>query len=425
MNIKLFHQKNFSFLMMAKLISLMGTQMQDFALSLYVLKRTGSAILFASVIAVNLIPQILLTPIAGVFADWFDRKKIIVYLDILNGIVVAYFAGVYTITGELSLQSIYILVICLSLVSTFYQPALTTIVPAIVKKEDLVDANGINSIIMNLGSLIAPLIAGILSGFFGVFVIMVINAISFITSSIIEIYINIPKINMKPQKINFKVFYADFSEGIKFIRDKKMVLRVIILTAILNFVLTPLLSGVGITYVSKKILKVSDSQYGFILMASVLSMIIAPFWGSGYINKRSLNKILFSSFFIISILITVMAITATPLYSSLFKGKLIPYISFTIIVFLIGGILAIANIALGTMFQKMVPISMLGRVGAVMSSSCMSCIPLGQLFFGMLFDTISAWICILISSLILFITILIFKISESTVVEDTPSVIEQ
>ncbi|MBU3146731.1 MFS transporter [Clostridium sp. CF012] len=422
MNMKLFHDKNFSLLMITKFISIIGTRMQDFALSLYVLKKTGSATLFASVLIVGIIPQIILTPVAGVFADWLDRKKMIIYLDMLSGIVITCFAVLYMVRGELSLLNIYILVAILSLCSTFYQPTIGTIVPMIVKEEYLVEANGLNSIIMNLGSVIAPLIAGILFGFHGLFVIMIVNAISFAVGSIIELGIDIPKVSMKSQKINFKAFYVDFSQGIKFIRNRKIILQVIILAPILNFVLTPLLS-IGVTYVSKSIFKVSDSQYGFMEMASVLSMMIAPFCVSNYIKTHSLGKILFGGILISSILIAVMAFIPTPLYLSLFRSNLIPFISFTIIVFLIGGLLATINIALMSMFQKLVPISMLGRVGAVMSTGCMSFIPLGQLFFGMLFDNLSAWICILISSLILFITILIFKNTLLSAIEDEGCVV--
>jgi MFS family permease len=227
-------------------------------------------------------------------------------------------------------------------------------------------------------------------------------------ASIGEMFINIPKINTKPQNISFKAFYVDFSEGVKFIKDRKMILNIIILAPILNFVFSPIFS-IGLTYVSKRILKVSDFQYGFMQMAFVVSMMIAPFVASNYVKKYTLGKILFFDVLICSILIAVMAIIPTSQFLSLFSSNLIPYISFIVIIFLIGAIITTANIALSSMFQKIVPISMLGRVGSVMSTACMACIPLGQVLFGVLFDNLSAWICILIGSLILFITILIFK----------------
>lgn len=408
MNVKLLKEKNFSLLMFGRFISLTGTQMQDFALSLYVLKITGSATLFASVIIVALIPRLLLAPIAGVFADWLDRKKIIVYLDILSGIIVGIFAVIFMIKGELSLPSIYVLVILLSLASLLYQPAVSTIIPTIIEKKDLVDANGISSLLGNMGNLMAPLIAGLLFGFYGIFAILLINAFSFIMAAIGEMFISIPKANKMPEKISFQAFYNDFSKGIKFIKERKLLLCIIVLAPILNFVLSPLFST-GITFVTKEILKISDFEYGFMQMALVASMILSPFIASKYAKKYTLGKILFFSVSICSLLIAVMAVVPSPVYMSLFSNNLVPYISITVICFLVGAIMTTSNIALSAMFQKIVPVTMMGRVSTVMNTCCMAIAPLGLIMFGVLFDTISAWICILIGSLILFTAIISFR----------------
>lgn len=95
MNSKLLKQKDFLLLMAGQFVSMMGSQFQSFAVSLYILKITGSATKFASVLVIMMIIQVLLGPVAGVFADWFDRKKIIVLLDFLNGVIVGGFAYLY------------------------------------------------------------------------------------------------------------------------------------------------------------------------------------------------------------------------------------------------------------------------------------------------------------------------------------------
>jgi len=148
--------------MLGKLVSLVGSEMQGFALSLYVLKITGSAAKFASVLAITLVPKIIIGPLAGVLVDWFDRKKIIVGLDMLSGLLIGIYAIIFMINGKLSLGSIYVLVVLLSFISLLFQPTITTVLPSIANKEDLVDANGINSLILNIGNLMAPAIAGVL-----------------------------------------------------------------------------------------------------------------------------------------------------------------------------------------------------------------------------------------------------------------------
>jgi len=408
MKLELFKKKDFSLLMFGKLVSLTGTQMQEFALSLYVLKITGSATLFASVIIIAMIPQLLLSPIAGVFADWLDRKKVIVYLDVASSIVVAIFGVLFIINGKLSLLGIYILVILLALISVLYQPAIGTIIPTITKKEDLVDANGINSLVMVTGNLAAPLIAGILFGLYSLFVILIMNSISFFLAAMAELFIFIPKNNKMPEKVSFKTFKGDFLEGVKFIKERKLLLYIIILAPILNFVFSPL-SSTGLIYIVKKVMKVSDMQYGVSQMVLVASMIISPFLTSKLAKRLSLGKILFLDVFVSSIIIAIMAIVPSHFYMNLFKGSLIPFISMLVLCFLMAAIMTTGNIALSAMFQQIVPIPMMGRVSSVMNTCCIACIPLGQVVFGVMFDKISASICVLVAALILFITILLFK----------------
>lgn len=172
MKISLLKQKNFLLLMIGKLVSLIGSELQSFALSLYVLKITGSATQFAGVLSVTIIPKVILGPFIGVFVDWFDRKKIIVSLDMFNGIFIGIYAVMYLTSGKLSIGSIYILAITLSMVELVFQPAISTVIPSIMKKEEIPDANDINSSIMSIGSLLAPAVAGAIFGMFGLGVIL-------------------------------------------------------------------------------------------------------------------------------------------------------------------------------------------------------------------------------------------------------------
>ncbi len=75
MNHVFIKNRNFRYLMFGKLISLLGSNLQTFAFSLYVLNITGSATEFSKMLVVSLIPEILLTPFAGVLVDKIDRKK--------------------------------------------------------------------------------------------------------------------------------------------------------------------------------------------------------------------------------------------------------------------------------------------------------------------------------------------------------------
>jgi len=214
MNLKLIKQKDFSLLILGKLVSLLGSNMQQFALSLYVLAITGSATVFASILSISILPRLLLSPVAGVFGDWFDRKKTIVSLDFLNAIIIGIFAGIYMVNDNLSIAAIYILVILLEITEIFFHSAMSAVLPSMVKKEELLEANSFNSLVMSIGNVLSPVIAAALYGAFGMKIILIVNSASFALSAVSEIFINMPKTHKQPEKIDIKTFMNDLAEGI-------------------------------------------------------------------------------------------------------------------------------------------------------------------------------------------------------------------
>ncbi|WP_432403364.1 MFS transporter [Wukongibacter sp. M2B1] len=408
MNIHLLKKKDFSLLMLGKLVSLIGTEMQDFALSLYVYKITGSATAFASVLALAVLPRLFLGPIAGVFVDWFDRKNIIVYLDILSGLLIGSSAIVYIINGGLTLLHVYALVVLLSIVSVMFNPAITTVIPTIMKKEELADANALNSFILHIGAFIAPVLAGILFGLYGLLVVLMINSISFILSAMSEFYINIPKVNSKPKKLDFSSFKGDFAEGIKFLINKKIIFTIVFLSMLANFSFVPVMS-IGVIYISKTILKVSDYQYGLIQSVTVFGFILGPIIGSVIMKKFKESRIIVTYILLDGFILALLSLITTDFFINLFSSNIIPYIYLLVIAFLLALVTSTGSIAVNTVIQKVVPISIMGRVTAVMVAMTTAATPLGQMVFGVLFDKIDTWICIMIASLSLIFCIIVFK----------------
>ena len=87
MKTKLF-TRNFTFLILGQISSLFGNYTLRFAMSMYVLEQTGSASIFAGLLALSMLPTILLSPLGGILADRANRRNIMVFLDIGSGIAV-------------------------------------------------------------------------------------------------------------------------------------------------------------------------------------------------------------------------------------------------------------------------------------------------------------------------------------------------
>ena len=199
---------HFRRLIFGKLVSMLGSNIMQFALSLYVLSQTGSAALFASMLSISIIPRLLLSPFAGVVSDRFSRKTLIVSLDIMSGLVM-FVAGLFWISqGQaLSILSIYIIIIALEMIEIFFHSAMSAVLPSIVKREELLQANSYQTVVLNIGQLLAPVIAALLYTHTDMLWILWINAGCFILSSLSEMTIAIPKTQKSAEKLSFKVFY--------------------------------------------------------------------------------------------------------------------------------------------------------------------------------------------------------------------------
>ena len=408
MNLKLMKQKDFSLLILGKLVSLLGSNMQQFALSLYVLAITGSATIFASIFSISILPRLLLSPIAGVFGDWFDRKRTIVLLDFLNGLIIGLFAVLYIINGGLSITLIFVLVILLEITEIFFNSAMSAVMPSLVKKEEMMDANSLNSIVMNMGNILAPIIAAFLYTNFGLKFILIISSISFVLSAISEMFINIPKSHKQPEKINIKSFKTDLMEGVKIIKSNRLISTMIGLGTIINFSAVPLF-GIGLIYILKEVLKVDDMQFGFFQMVLSSSMLLAPLLCGVIIKKIRIGRLTYSCFIITALLVLLMSIFTSSIILKTFDSNVVSYLGILITSFMVGLVVTVSNIALGTIFNQVVPLDLMGRTSTVYNLAVTVFIPVGQMIFGFLYDIISPGLVVIFSGIILFIATSLYK----------------
>lgn len=421
----LLKQKDFTLLIFGKLVSLLGSNMQQFALSLYVLALTGSATIFASMLSISVLPRMLLTPIAGVFGDWFDRKRSIVFLDYLNSGIIALFAVLFFINGGLSLPLIYIFVIILEITEIFFGTAMAGIMPSIIPSEDLLEANSFSSLVMSIGSLLAPVIGAVIYGAFGMQIILIVNAIAFALSAFSEMFINVPKTNKRPDKISASAFKTDFLAGLKIIRDSRFITTIIGLGTFVNFAISPLFS-IGLIFITKEILGATDFQFGLFQTVFATSMIIAPIISTKFIKETNVGKICYSSLTIVSVLVLAIAIIPTNLLISQFSSNVGPITLFLIMCFFVGIAVTITNISVNTMFQQYIPKDSIGRVGSVSQMLMTITVPIGQMICGFLFDVLPASLVVIAIGIILLITMKAFQgplLKATDITEQTGEVI--
>jgi len=403
MNKKLLKNKNFMLIVIGDFMSVIGSNIQQFVLSLYVLALTGSATMFASMLAISILPRLLLSPIAGVFGDWFDRKKAIIILDLFNALVLAGFAFYILYVGELSIALIYVLVIILETTEIFFHSAMSAVIPSVVSKEQYLEANSFRTMLLSFASLMAPILGAIIYGSFGLLIAIVINAVSFLLSAISETFISLSHKKDNKETKNFK---KDFIAGIKMIQQSNHIKTIMSLVMIINFSIAPLYS-VGIIFLIKEVLKQSDLRLGLFQTMLSASMIAAPILLTKKIKQMKLSDVLNKSFLMLGLLIIGISISVHQAIISVSDG-FISYIIVLTIGFLIGMLVAVINISISTLIQKVVPVSHMGRISTTIGLISAVMIPVGQVLFGYLYDIINPGIVMILNGGVIIIATMIY-----------------
>ncbi len=381
MHIKPLLKRNPLLLLLGQLVSAMGSMMQSFALSLYVLDKTGSGTKFASVIAMAIIPRIILGPVAGIITDRISRKKMIVILDFASFLVTIGFAAVYFFTGSLTLPMIYVLVFTLTTISVFFDSPVQAMIPDIIDKEYLVDANSASRLIFSVVSVTSPIVAGLLYGKLGLLAILVANGISFLLSSISETFIHIEKESL--QKDKSESFMKSFKDGWNFLRQAQVLLMIMGVALVANFALSPIF-GIGLPYMLREDLQVSETLYGICLSIMTVGSMLGAILASVLCKKYSFDKLLS---YILAFCGIIAAIIAVVMLPSISLGTSLVKV-FTVVGLVLIVMLAttIASIALGATMQRLVPGHLLGRVSGVLSTIAMAAMPVGQMLYGSALD---------------------------------------
>lgn len=417
MNKKLLKNKNFILVILGNFVSLIGSNIQQFVLSLYVLAITGSATLFATMLAIAILPRIILSPIAGVFGDWFDKKKSIVILDLINAFILFGFAIYLFYNENLTIGLIYLLVILLEITEIFFHSSMSVVIPSVVEKEQYLEANSLRTMIISFGTLMAPILGAIIYGAFGLFIAIIINAVSFLISAISEMFIKVPKTKSEDNVKSLAGFKKDLVEGIKIIKESKPIRTIISIAMIVNFSIAPLFS-VGLIFLVKEVLVQSDFRLGLLQTVLSASMIAAPMLLTKRLKQMKLGDVLVKSFLIIGFLIMLISITVNQSVFSISDG-LLSYIIVLVTCFIIGVFVTAVNIAVGTLLQKIVPLEYMGRTSTVLGLGTAIMIPIGQVIFGYLYDIINPGIVMILNGAIIILTVIIYYKQMHLIESDT------
>lgn len=172
--------RNFRLFLGGQVISLAGTWMQQVALSWLVYRLTRSPFLLGLVGFAGQLPSLLLAPLAGVWADRADRRRIVIGTQAL-AMVQALVLAALVLTGRITILHVLVLSVFLGLVNGVDVPTRQAFLVEMVRgREDLANAIALNSSVFNAARLVGPAIAGFMIGLVGEGTVFLLNGLSYV-----------------------------------------------------------------------------------------------------------------------------------------------------------------------------------------------------------------------------------------------------
>lgn len=363
--------RSFLLLWGSQAVSSLGTAMTEYALVVWVYGQNESASDVTLLTLCIFAPTILFRFLAGAIADKWDKKRIMLLADLFAACGTLSILLLHSFSA-LKIWHIYFIDVLLSFMNAFQQPASFVATSLLVPKEHYTKAGGLQGFSRAAVSVLAPALGAAVLAFGGLEAVLIVDlATFFIAFAVLLFFIKLPKIE-KTEKTKNEPFLRTCTEGIRYLRGHKVMLRLILFFTCVNFLAKIGSDGMiapfvlGRTGNDQQILGAVQSSVAFGLLSG--SLIVT--W-----MKAPENKVRF-------ICLTTAVVFAGDLFLSFSASPAV----WCIASFVSYAFAAVMNTNLTVFTREQVPVDMQGRVFSAQDTLQNCSIPLGLFLGGFLAD---------------------------------------
>ncbi len=221
--------RDFRLLWLGQVVSQLGDWFNTIALYTLVLEVTGgSGRAIGLILVTRFLPMVFLGPFAGVVADRFNRRTVMVVSDLLRAVVVL---GFLFIRRPEQLWMVYVLSVMQLALSTFFEPARSAAIPSVVKDSELITANTISSVTWSAMLTLGAAIGGLIAGWFGTRAAFVLDSLSYLASAALIASLRLPR---RPAREKQKLTLGralgieDMRDGLRYVRTRPRVMALLL-----------------------------------------------------------------------------------------------------------------------------------------------------------------------------------------------------
>ncbi len=380
-------KRNIILFLSSQTLSLFGSMLVQYAIMWYITLTTESGVMMTISIVCGFLPAFFLSPFAGVWADRYNRKMLIIFADSMIAISTLILAILFFL-GYDSLILLFVMSAIRAIGAGIQTPAVGAILPQIVPEEQLTKVNGTNGSIQAFVMLLSPMLAGALLSVASIEVIFLIDVVTAaIAVFTLLVFLKIP-LHAKAAQAQTTSYLSDLKLGYTYIKNHEFLKKFFVFFAFFFVLvapaafLTPL--QVARTF-GNAVWRLTAIEIAFALGMIAGGIIIAS-WG-GFKNKMHTMT-----------LATLMMAVCTVAF-----GVVPVFWAYLIFMGIVGISMPIFNTPSMVLLQEKVEGDYLGRVFGVLGMISSSMMPLGMLIFGPLADVVKIEWLLIGTGILLFI----------------------
>jgi DHA3 family macrolide efflux protein-like MFS transporter len=385
-------KKRIAFFLVSQNISLFGSSVVGFAVIWHITLETSSGFWMMLATICNLVPQVLISLFAGVWADRYNRKHLIMLAD--GFIALATLAlTISFLSGFRNIELILIILVVRAIGASVQAPAVSAIYPQLVPEENLTKVQGINQTIGSISALITPAAGGLLLGTVGIVGAFLVDVVTAVIAVGVISFIHVEK----PSATIKKAIWKEIGAGISYIREHEQLRRLfncLLLTFFLvapSFTLNPLMIERSF---GNEVWRLTVHEIVW-SSAMIASGVFVSVKGKFRDKQRTIAICIFGYGVAFA-----------------FVGLSWSFVSFLVFLGVAGLFWPVWSTAQTVFVQETVPAEMLGRVFSIIHLIITGTIPIAILFYGPLADIVRVETILLINSSLLAVVGALYGINE-------------
>ena len=361
---------NFLLLWQGQLVSILGDVVYSIALGFWILQKTGSTALMGALMAASVLPRILASPVAGVVVDRFDRRRLMIWMDVIRGAAVVA-VGVAAVFGFLQVWMVFAAGVIIGLCGAFFSPAVSSVIPDITAKTKVVQANSVFSMLGTGGNIVGNSAGGALFQLLGAPLLFLFNGVSYLFSAANLLFARFPRVVHAQQEMHFGL---DLRNGFAFVWKIRGLRYLLVTAAVLNFFASMAIMLFLPLYQKNPAL--GPVKYGIAMAVFTGGM----FLGMALTSAVKIPAARRSSLFALGGIVTSACLIAFPFVGNFALG--------TVLLGVAGFANAIINVFIMAVMQLAVPQDMRGKVFALLNMLTQGLTPIAFALAGVLAEFI-------------------------------------